>query len=115
MAKVTGVIQIKVDGSRQRVVDTPTINFGGLEGEAVVGDAYHGEMYKVVAGLITCNLAHMSDTDIAAMQAWQSVTVEFITDTGITYVLTGAAVVNTLEVNEGKIEVQFRSGPATEV
>ena len=114
MAKVTGIVTIKVDGDRQRIEGVPTVNMGGTESEAVIGDRYHGEQDKPVPGQISFTLVHMSDTKLKDVQAWKAVTVEYLTDTGKSYSMTNGQVVNSLELNEGKVEVVLRGDPIEE-
>ena len=114
MSDVTGIVQIKIDGSRQRIEGVPSMIMGGTESDAVLGDRYHGEQDKPVAGQMTFTLVHMADTKLKDVQAWKGVTVEYLPDTGGSYVMTNAKVVNSLELNEGKVEVVMRGDPIDE-
>jgi len=115
MAKVTGIVQVKINGTRLRVEGKPTIDVGGEEREAVIGDAVHGFRSTITPSIVTANVAHMSDTVIDDIRGFEDVTVEWISDTGPTYAQTPATLTNSVVITDGIMELTFQGAPITDV
>lgn len=116
--RVTSVIYIKVNGSRQNTRPGGTFNPGGYERGGISADntAYVGYTERPVASRVSVTVVHTSDTDFAAMNEWRSVTLEVYTDTGKKYVIAGAGLAGPPELSgdEGEIGLEFIGPPAQE-
>ena len=83
MAQVTGIAKVYVDGTLTRSKEGAKLITGGKERTAVVGHSLYGYTEKVAPAEVECTIAHMSDTDIIAMNDWVDATIKFETDTGL--------------------------------
>lgn len=117
MPKVTGIVKITVDGVLLRSNEGASIDIGGYELEAKTGHKYYGESEKLKPSEIEFTLSHMADDDIVELGATRDVGVEFECDTGQTFLVTDASVVETLKLTagSGEVAVKMRGNPAVKV
>ena len=116
MSKVVGIVKIYLDGDLVRSKDGATLNIGGFERTAQVGYAVYGYSEKVIPSDLEFTMSHMSDTDLITLRDLADAVVRFETDVGVTYVVTGAHVVEPPVVTsgEGDVSVHLMGNPATE-
>ncbi len=116
MAKVTGIVEIYVNGELQREVEGATLNLGGYEREMVVGHRVYGQKEKVMPAVCTFTIAHMADTDLITLRDIVDATLRFACNTGVTYLVTGACVTQTLNLkaSDGEVDVEMQGQPAVQ-
>jgi len=114
MAKVTGIVFIKVDGALQRSEEGASLELGGFEREARTGHSVYGPSEKVVASVITFTTAHVGGDDIIDLQNKTEATLEFETDTGDTCMIRNAFSTKPAKLtgDGGGAEFEFMGDPA---
>lgn len=116
MAQVTGVVYIKVDGELLRSKEGAKINLGGKERTMQTGHSVYGYSEKVVPSMVEFTLAHTAADDLLDIQDKVDSTLEFETDTGITYIVNNAVCTKPAELTggEGDVSLEFSGDPAEE-
>lgn len=112
MGQQTGRVTVKIDGDTLRSKAGASMQKGGIKRPAESTD--QGEtIYKenVVPGVIKCTMVHMSDTDLDAISKFKGGTVQYITDTNVTYTMANAVCSDVGDLSNGEVEVTF-SGDA---
>lgn len=114
MSQVTGIVYVKVNGALLRSKEGAKLNLGGKERSPVVGHSVYGFTEKVVPATVECTLAHTADTDLVALGALTGATVQFETDTGVTFVVANAFTTKTLELKggDGEVTLEMNGDPA---
>lgn len=114
-----GKAYIKVDGGLLESLPGAKIDIGGVTRNTVVGsNAVHGYAEQLKPAEVDCEISVGPDTSLAAMSAWNDVTVTFECDTGQVYVVRNAWLVDTLVLTEGeggKVPLKFNGPPAEEM
>ena len=116
MAKVTGIVRIKVNGRLLRSKEGAELQTGGKERTAQVGHSVYGYSEKVVASQITCTLAHTADTSIAFLNNIVDATVLFECDSGVTYRVDNAFTTKPVSIkgDGGDLSLEMQGEPAEE-
>lgn len=117
MGQVTGIVYVSVNGKRLRSKEGASLDIGGKERTAIVAAGrVTGYSEKVVPSVLSCTLAHTSDTDLLDIGATVDATATFETDTGLTYIMAGVFCTKPPKVTggEGDVEVEFSGEPAEE-
>jgi hypothetical protein len=114
MSQVTGIVMIKLGGALQRSMEGATLDLGGKEREMVVGHSVYGHKEKVVPSVCTFKTAHVGGDDLIGTAATTDGTLEFETDTGDTYIVSGAVCTKSAKLNggSGEVEWEFQGKPA---
>jgi hypothetical protein len=116
MAQVTGRVFITVKGRRLASKEGAKLRYGGVSREKVIVDTgVVGFMEKVEGSGVECTIAHTADVKLADFQAMTAETISFDTDTGASYVLSGAWVENALELEKGEVKLIFGALDCKEV
>lgn len=108
--QITGKATIRVDGQLWRTEDGASLDTGGVKRTAKVGGGnVYGYSEETVPPELECKVYHTKDTDVPAINAITSATVLFESDTGDSYVLREAFVLESakLESKDGTIPVKF--------
>ncbi len=113
---VTGIIRLKINGTLRRSKADAKLMTGGVNRTPQVGHSLFGFSEEVQPAEIEATLSHMSDTDLLALNALRDATVEFITDTGVTFLITGATLTEptTLTGGDGDVDLKMSGNPAVE-
>jgi hypothetical protein len=116
MAKVTGIVKVYLNGQLQRSKEGAKLVTGGFERTMVTGHSVYGYSEKTAPSQIEFTLAHMADTDIAALNNMVDATVRFETDVGLTYLCTGMVTTKPVELTggEGDVAVEMMGDAAVE-
>lgn len=115
MAQVTGITFVKVDGELLRTKEGAKLMMGGREATMQVGHSVYGPAFKTVPAELEFSIAHVGGDDLIGMQLKTNSTLEFITDTGDTYMMKNATCMNPTELTGGEGEATFKfAGNAAE-
>lgn len=108
--KLTGRVFITVKGQRLRSKDGATLkNFGGIEREGQTADTgVAGYIEKTVIPEIECSIQHAADVSLTDFLKITDETISFDTDTGRSFILTGAWCTGALELSKGEVKVKFQ-------
>ncbi|HLS32163.1 MAG TPA: phage tail tube protein [Brevibacterium sp.] len=116
MAKVTGRVTVKINGETLRSAPGASIQVGGVTREAVPNDQGTVDYRETTAAAeVSATLVHVAETDLIALRDFVGGTVNYETDTGVTYVIGDAFVTELGELSEGEVEVTFSGNPAEQV
>lgn len=113
MAKLSGNAILRIDGLSLRVKDAE-IDLGGMERSSKFADFHRvGFTETPMAAKVKGTVIHGSDTDLFKINAATSVTITFVTDTGVTYTVRDAASTKPPVLkSEGEADVEFEGEPA---
>lgn len=108
--RILGTAFIYVDGALQQTIQGSSLKFGGITNEAVT--TVSGEVLrkaKQAPAVVTCTLAATSSEDVAAWQDRDDLTVQFVGDHGVTWVIGQAFLTGepTVEETGGTISIEF--------
>lgn len=112
----TGKALIRVNGKELRTFDDATLDVGGVKREMVKGSGkVHGFKEETVEPNLECKIAHKSDTDLVELGTIVDATVIFESDTGDTYVLRDACVLEPPKLNakDGSVDLKFSAMSCT--
>lgn len=107
--KITGNFYVRVDGAKLPLTGSATLkNIGGVEREAVVGDAVHGYREKVVAPEVELTITKTGGLSIKDLAKITGATVTVETDNGDSYVIGEAWAASPGELSSnGEIKMTF--------
>lgn len=113
MAKLSGNATVRLDGLSLRMKDAE-IDLGGFDRESKFADSKRvGYTEKPVASMVKGTIIHGTDTDLFKVRDAVSVTITFVTDTGVTYTVRDAACSKPPVLkSEGEADVEFGGEPA---
>lgn len=104
--QVTGRVWVRVNGKTLRSKEGAKLQYGGKKREAVVsGTDVVGYAEAPETPGVDCTLIHMADTSLAEILDITDATMQYETDTEITYILRHAWCVGALELTGGKGEI----------
>lgn len=111
--QVTGIVTLSVNGKKQRSEINATLNFGGKERTAAVGNKVYGFSEKIMPSVCTFTIFHMSDTDLIALKDLTGATLSFACDSGPVFPVSNAFVSKTIELSggDGKVKVEMQGDP----
>lgn len=114
MAKVTGIVYVRVDGELIRSEDGATIMTGGMEREEVMASGVlAGYKEKAVPSEVECKMPHTTTApDMVDINGWVDKTLSFATDTEISYLITNAFISEPTKMDGGFVEIKFKGDPA---
>ncbi|UXF57493.1 tail tube protein [Chromohalobacter phage YPCBV-1] len=100
--RITGVVTIRVDGQEIPSERGATLNPGGVNRTTKMAGRrpYYNE--EPVAPTLQCTVLHTEELDLIEMNTIRNATVLFESDNGQDYMLTGAFVTETAELNSGE-------------
>lgn len=112
MSKVTGIAIIRVDGQEYPTQRGATLNPGGVNRNPMMAGKrnYHNEEPQPIA--VSATLMHTADIDIIAVGQITNATVMFECDNGQTYLISGAYVTETPELDSGSGGIRFNMSGA---
>jgi hypothetical protein len=115
-----GTVIIRVDGQRLRSEPGASIDIGGYDRDAVVGDSPTdiGFAQKTKPSEVDCTVMQDANTSLDAMRGWGDVTLQFECDTGQTYLVAHAFLSTTPKTTGGaggKVALKFMGPPAQEI
>lgn len=117
MAKVTGIIDVKINGELMRTKEkSAELETGGFNREAVKGGRrVHGYTETVQEAMLDVVLVHMSDFDLEKINGFVDATLEVVTDSGLTYMVAEAFTAEPVKVGEnGEAPLKMMGQPAVE-
>jgi len=118
MARVGGIIQLIVNGERQKAKGEFTYNLGGEQRTSVAGvDEPHGFKTEVRVPMCEGTITDRQDLDLAALQMLENATVQLDLANGKTVVFQGAYYSGSgnAKTGEGEIEFKIEAQAAAEV
>jgi hypothetical protein len=116
MAQVTGRVFVTVAGKRIASKEGAKLMYGGVTRDTVIADSgVVGFTEKPIAPGVEATIAHAANTSLAEFQAMTAVSISFDTDTGKSYVLSGAWVANAMELEKGEVKLTFGALDCREV
>ncbi len=113
MAKKTGRVTIKLDGTPLRSKPGASLQVGGVQREADADD--QGQVYyreTIVPAEIVATMVHVADTDLLALRDFTEGVAEYICDTGRTYVVRGAFTTELGTLENGEVQISLSGQPA---
>ena len=115
--QLTGIAFVKVDGELLQSKPGAKINLGGFKNTPQTGHRVYGFTQEVVAAELECTLVHSFSTPVEDLRSKTDSVVQFETDTGKTYQINGAFIMETLELTdgEGELTLKFAGDPAIEL
>jgi hypothetical protein len=113
MARKTGRVTVTVDGNVLKSKPGASIKIGGVMREPIMDDqGGYNYTETLEPSQVKCTLLHVAETDLPALRAFVDGTVHYETDTGVSYVVTGAGTGEIGELANGEVEVTFNGPPA---
>jgi hypothetical protein len=118
MAKITGIVWIKINGRSVQSLEGATLDIGGLAAEPVVVPTYGliGFVGQVQPASVEFTMPHQESTDLVGQREdWFGVSVVFETDTKIQYLVTDAFLAAPPKLVNGGSSVRMVGQVADEV
>lgn len=119
MAQLLGRAYIKVDGDLLRSNDGAKIDLGGAMRDVITGShTVHGFAEKIKASTVECEISLAKGDSLENLRNTTNATITFECDSGQTYIVREAFLMDTLTLTEGeggKIPLKFGGQPAEEV
>ena len=112
-AKITWVATIRVDGQEFPTERGATLNPGGVNRATKMAGRRVFYNEEPVAPTLTATVLHTEDLDIIELGKINNATVLFECDNGQDYMLTGAFVTETTELNSGEGQIRFNMAART--
>lgn len=116
MAQLTGIAFIKVDGALVQSKPGAKIKFGGKKRKPQTGHTLYGFTEEVEPAEVDLTIFHSfaSAEDIEKFRAAVAAVILFETDTGVTYQVSNAFLMETPELTdgEGEVSLKFAGMPA---
>jgi len=112
-AKITGIATIRVDGQEFPTERGATLNPGGVNRATKMAGRRVFYNEEPVAPTLTATVLHTEDLDIIELGKINNATVLFECDNGQDYMLTGAFVTETTELNSGEGQIRFNMAART--
>lgn len=117
--KTLGVVDVKADGKKLRILSGASVDLGGVNRTAVVGDgAVHGYAEQTRPAELTCEISLAPGDSLAEINAITDATLRFETDTGQVYQIAHAFLTEPAKVTGGEggqIPLTFQGNPAEEI
>lgn len=111
--QVTGIATIKVDGQEFPTERGATLNPGGVNRATKMAGKRVFWSEEPVAPTLQATVLHTEDVDILDLNTIRNATVLFECDNGQDYMLTGAFVTETNELNSGEGQVRLNMAART--
>lgn len=112
MAKLTGYAIVRQDGLSLRMKEAE-VDFGGMERTSVFADGKRaGYTEAPSSGKVKGTLIHGSDSNLFKVRDAVSVTITFVTDTGVTFTIRDAACTKPPVLKSaGECDVEYEGEP----
>lgn len=118
MSQVFGKAFVKANGKMLRSMPGAKLDLGGMERAVVKGSsAVHGYSESIKESSLECEIALARGDKLEDLRNLTDATITFECDSGQTYVIRDAFIVDTLSLSEGeggKVPVKFAGQPAEE-
>lgn len=113
--KTWGQTRVTVDGLYLQTAGKNTFEIGGIVRAAVTGDNKAG-FFNETTKESTCEVEVLmtAGVSLVALQAIDNATLVHVCDTGQTYIMRNAFVVDAVSASDGKVKVKFAGPPAEE-
>lgn len=114
MAQLTGIAFIKVDGVMLQTKPGAKLKLGGKKREPKIGHKVYGYTETTEQAELDCTAYHSAAMDVEALRNATASVILFETDTGVTFQISNAFLLETLELTdgEGEISMKFAGDPA---
>ena len=111
--KVAGIATIRVDGQEFPTERGATLNPGGVNRNTKMAGRRVFYNEEPVAPTLSATVLHIEDLDIIEIGKIRDATVLFECDNGQDYMLTGAFVTETAELNSGEGQIRLSMAART--
>lgn len=108
MAQLTGIAFIKVDGVMLQSKPGAKLKLGGRKREPKVGHKVYGYTESTEAAELDVTIYHSAATDVEALRNATAAVVLFETDTGVTYQISNAFLMESPELTDGEGEMSLK-------
>ena len=105
--RVTGIATIRVDGQEFPTERGATLNPGGVNRNTKMAGRRVFYNEEPVAPTLSATVLHIEELDIIEIGKIRDATVLFECDNGQDYMLTGASVTETAELNSGEGQIRL--------
>lgn len=108
---------VRLDGNSLRSKEKASLDLGGFERSSQYADhGYAGFSKKPVCAKVSATLIHTSQTDLIALANAEFVSIEFATDTGVSYLIANAHITKppVLSGDGDGVSVEFEGEPAVQ-
>jgi len=116
--KFFGIATIKLDGDVLESMPGASLDIGGFTRTPVSGDHVHGYHETPKPALLECEVKMKAETSLADLAAVVQATISFECDTGQSYVIRNAWIIDPPAVksgDNGSVSLKFAGPPADEV
>lgn len=118
MAQVLGRADIRVNGKLLQSHPGATLDIGGVTRTSVVGHTWHGFSEAAKQSRLECEITLGQDTRLSDLKDIVDAVITFECDTGQTYVIREAFIVDPPTVtdgSDGRVPLVFEGPPAEEM
>ena len=114
--KIQGRVTLKKDGTTLNTKNGAEIQLGGIPREWVANDQRGGghREGECMPGVVTCTVL-VDQNFVASGFDGDDITIEFITDNGLTFVIREAAMKDPLSISNGECQVVYQGLPAEQI
>lgn len=110
-----GRAKVRVNGKEYRTLEGATLNPGGIKREAKIGYDVYGYTETVVEPTVECKIPLGADDSLLDINKITGATIEFVTDIGKIYMITGAWCQEPTPLASGDVDVKFAGLECKEV
>jgi len=107
MAKVLGIVKIKVNGKLMRTVPGAKLRTGGRKHTSVVGHKRYGSFVEFEPSQVSFTIAKTADVNLKEIQDLEAATLIFEGDDGASYLIANADCTSSVEVSDNGGGVAF--------
>lgn len=114
MSQLTGIAFIKIDGELTQSKPGAKIKLGGYKRTPAVGHKVYGFHEAVEPAEVELSVVHSAATPVEDWRDKTAAVIIFETDTGVTYQVSNAFIMDTPELTdgEGELTLKFAGDPA---
>jgi hypothetical protein len=111
MAKISGIVRIKVNGELLESVEGATLDVGGFERELMSGHRVYGHKEKIIPSVLACKIVWKFETPIETLRNLIDGLATFESDNGITYQINNLVCTKPPKL-DSEIDWEFGGDPA---
>lgn len=116
MPQFAGRAKVRINGKEHRTLAGATLNTGGTTRTAVKGYDVYGFTEEATEPSVECKMPMALEDDVMALNATKDATIEFVTDIGKIFMLTGAwRDGDPVSFSGGEVSVKFAAIECKEV
>lgn len=106
--QLTGIAFIKIDGELTQSKPGAKINLGGFKRTPRTGNRVYGFTEEVQAAEVELTIYHSAATPTESFRNATSAVILFETDTGVTFQVSNAFLMETVELTDGEGEMTLK-------